>query len=446
MGLGDSFDILIYVLVAVLGISLGGIVVLIFLSGKGNTSRLEENSLKEASKNNPSATFNKRDVMSFMEFDKIEDDMIIQENGNKFVMILKCQGINYDLMSETEMLAVEEGFSNFLNTLKYPIQLYVQSRSLNLEESINTYKTRLSGLRGEYDKAEAAAYNTKRANKLTLKEKEAIDFEVRKKKTLYEYGADLINYVEKMSLNKNILQRRYYIVVSYYASELGLATNFTKEEARDLAYSELYTRCRSVASALVPCGVESSIMKSSEVAEILYIAYNKDDSDVYNIKKAIDNGFYRLYSTAPDIIEKKQIAIDNTVREQAIVEAEEALKKAVERLRKNNDITFEEELNDSAKSQAMQLILDNSDQFDPDVVDLALTDLNSQMKIPVIDIDEAEQMMKASKIELKGEGEESSFNTTAQPLTEEIGNSDNVYSNQNNVTTTNYSDDGLTTI
>ena len=66
--------------------------------------------------------------------------------------------------------------------------------------------------------------------------------------------------------------------------------------------------------------------------------------------------------------------------------------------------TYEEELNDSAKAQAMQLILDNSDQFDPAVVDLALTDLNSQMKNPVIDVDQAAEMVRASSgIELQGE-------------------------------------------
>ena len=406
--LGNDFDLLITVLTVVLGVALGAIAVILFLSSRGNAKRLESNSEKENSAGSVAANFNKTDIMKFMEFDKIEDDMIIQEGGNKFVMVLKCQGINYDLMSEPEMLAVEEGFSNFLNTLKYPIQLYVQSRSLNLEDSINSYKERLEGLRTDYQKKETEVYNIKRANKLTLKEKEALDFEVKKQRILLEYGADIINYVEKMSLNKNILQRKYYVVISYYTSELGLATNFTKEEAHDLAYSELYTRCRSVSSALLPCGVDAQIMKSDELAEMLYIAYNKDDADVYNIKKAIDNGFYRLYSTAQDVLEKKQIAIDNKVREQAVADAESALKKAVDRLRNANDLTYEQELNDSAKSQAMQLILDNSDQFDPAVVDIALTDLNSQMNVPIIDPEEAEEMLKStnSELDLKGEGEE----------------------------------------
>ena len=350
----DNLDVFINVAIVLLGFILGVIVVLIYREGKGVSKKLEDNSEKNTTVKASDAC-PKEDISKFMEFDKIEDDMIIQENGEKYVMVIKCQGINYDLMSETEMLAVEEGFSNFLNTLKYPIQLYVQSRSLNLEDEINKYKERLLVIKDDYDKAELA-----------------------------DYGADIINYVEKMSLNKNILQRRYYVVVSYYTSELGLATNFTKEEAHDLAYSELYTRCRSISGALLPCGVDSKILNSEELAELLYIAYNKDDADIYNIRKALNSGFYRLYSTSKNVVEKKREAIDNAVKEKALAEAELALKKSMEALKERTGLTYEQELSDASKRQAMQLILDNGDQFDPEVVDGALNDLNSQMYDPLI--------------------------------------------------------------
>lgn len=379
----DNLDMFINVAIVLLGFILGVIVVLIYREGKGVSKKLEDNSEKNTTVKASDAC-PKEDISKFMEFDKIEDDMIIQENGEKYVMVIKCQGINYDLMSETEMLAVEEGFSNFLNTLKYPIQLYVQSRSLNLEDEINKYKERLLVIKDDYDKAELAAYTRKKNEKLSQKERDAIDFEVKKKKILADYGADIINYVEKMSLNKNILQRRYYVVVSYYTSELGLATNFTKEEAHDLAYSELYTRCRSISGALLPCGVDSKILNSEELAELLYIAYNKDDADIYNIRKALNSGFYRLYSTSKNVVEKKREAIDNAVKEKALAEAELALKKSMEALKERTGLTYEQELSDASKRQAMQLILDNGDQFDPEVVDGALNDLNSQMYDPLI--------------------------------------------------------------
>lgn len=383
----DPINLLLTVLIILLAAGLGGIGMLIYQSGKTG-AKLEANEKKAAASNAPQqqkVNYPKEDVQKFMEFDKIEDDMIIQEKGNRFIMAIKCQGINYDLMSENEMLAVEEGFSNFLNTLKYPIQLYVQARSLNLEESINAYKNRIDALRDDYVRTESQNGMAKRTGNLSMQERDQLDFELKKKRILLEYGADIVNYVEKMSTNRNILQRKYYIVVSYHTSELGLATNFTREEAHDLAYSELYTRCRSIAGALAPCGVQTSIMNSMELAEMLYIAYNRDESDIYNIRKALDNGFYRLYSTAQDVLEKKKIAIDNEVKEKAIAEAEKALQNAMNKLKDKNGLTYEEQQEDSAKAQAMQLIIDNSDQFEQSVVDDALISLNSEMHVPVLD-------------------------------------------------------------
>ena len=81
----------------------------------------------------------REDVFKFMEFDKILDDMIVQENGTKFSMVVQCKGINYDLMSEVEQLSVEEGFITFLNTLRYPIQIYVQAQNIDLKKSIKLY-------------------------------------------------------------------------------------------------------------------------------------------------------------------------------------------------------------------------------------------------------------------------------------------------------------------
>ena len=181
-----------------------------------------------------------------------------------------------------------------------------------------------------------------------------------------------------------------------------MTTNFTKEEAHDLAYSELYTRCRSISGALVPCGVETKILTSEELAELLYIAYNKDDSDIFNIKKALNSGFYRLYSTAEDIVEKKRMAIDNAVKEKAIAEAELALKKSMDRLKQNSELTYEQELSDAAKRQAMQLILDNGEQFEAEVVDGALNDLNSQMYDPLIPQYEIDELMEEEKKKTEG--------------------------------------------
>ena len=90
-------------------------------------------------------------IIDFMDFDKIEDNMIISQNGEKYTAVIRCKGINYNLMSEVEQLSVEEGFIKFLNTLKYPIQLYVQAQNIDLKDNIKKYKENMKDIMTEYD-------------------------------------------------------------------------------------------------------------------------------------------------------------------------------------------------------------------------------------------------------------------------------------------------------
>lgn len=171
---------------------------------------------KNVSKEQISKEASRKSVLDFMNFYSIQDDMIVQKKGKKFIMVLQCQGINYDLMSEVEKNSVEEGFLQFLNTLTHPIQLYIQTRKVNLTSSIETYKRKL---RETEDKLNKVKYQYEKAKKTGLvneKDLNKLLFEVTKLTNLYEYTKDIIRNTEMMSLNKNILNKQYYIVISYY--------------------------------------------------------------------------------------------------------------------------------------------------------------------------------------------------------------------------------------
>lgn len=107
------------------------------------------------SKSKTAKSYTKESIFNFMEFDKIEDNMIVQKGGKKFLMVVECQGINYDLMSDVEKTAVESGFIQFLNTLRNPIQIYVQTRTINLEDSLKDYKDRLKKIESDLNSKEA---------------------------------------------------------------------------------------------------------------------------------------------------------------------------------------------------------------------------------------------------------------------------------------------------
>lgn len=269
-------------------------------------------------------SYNKQSIFSFMEFDKIEDNMIVQKNGKRYLMVVECQGINYDLMSRMEKNAVEEGFSQFLNTLRHPIQIYTQSRTINLDSSLENYKHRVDGIKEELDRKENQYKQMAQSGRYDEKQLQKYKFEITKQRNLYEYGKDIIFNTERMSLNKNVLRKQYYIIIPYYASEAGNDL-FDKDEIRNIAFSELYTKAQSIIRTLAACSVAGKVLDSYELVDLLYNAYNRDEAETYGMKKALQAGYDELYITAQDVLDKKIRALDAQIQEKALQKARMAI-------------------------------------------------------------------------------------------------------------------------
>ena len=133
------------------------------------------------------------DVKDFMDFEDIRDNMIIQDKGKRLVMVIQCQGINYDLMSSVEKVSVEQGFVQFLNSLTRPIQLYIQSRKINLGQSIENYKKRLRDVENRYNRIKMQYEQAQRNENMTREQFDMLRLEYTKQKNLYEYTLDIIN-------------------------------------------------------------------------------------------------------------------------------------------------------------------------------------------------------------------------------------------------------------
>lgn len=288
-------------------------------SGSNEKNKTAENEIK------------KEDVFKFMEFERILDDMIVQKKGTRYTMAIKCKGINYDLMSDVEQLSVEEGFVTFLNTLRYPIQLYVQAQNIDLKSVISEYKNNVSGVREDFERLDKEYNKVVEAFDSTREEIEKIETERNRILNVYEYATDIISYVERMSTNKSLLQRNFYVLVSYNVSEITAADTFTKEEIVNICYTELLTRCQSIISALSACSVDGKVLNSNEVADLLYTAYNRDDKGVMSVREAIESGFYRLYSSSEDAFYKRTQMMKKEIEEEARLRSLEALKYAIDK-------------------------------------------------------------------------------------------------------------------
>jgi hypothetical protein len=316
-------------------------------------------------------------IYDFMEFDEIVDNMIVRKKGTQYVMIIQCNGVNYDLMSEQEKISVEEGFVQFLNTLRFPIQLYVQSRTLNLRDIIATYKSRVDTLASEIEKLDAKIAQAKAQGNRAVREK--LEFERKRKVNVLEYGINITDYVEKLSSNKNVLQQKTYVVVSLYTAELGGGLeNYSKEEIYNMCFSELYTRCQNIASALATSQITSKILDSEELAELLYIAYNRDDAELLQFSKALDSQYDALYSTGKDVLQKKQEKLDREINLDAIDIATDSILKA-DKLKQQEDLEKQFNKDLKVKEKALELLDTYEDQLDPRVYKLAKKEVEKTM-------------------------------------------------------------------
>ena len=268
------------------------ILMVVFLKKK---KRQKEQEMQNATENKSDARkiakeYTKESIFKFLEFEKIEDNMIIQKNGARYLMVVECQGINYDLMSETEKISVEEGFLQFLNTLRHPIQIYVQTRTVNLNDSIENYQKKVEEIGIELEKKKNTYLKNLQSGQYTKEQLNKQFYDVTKQTNLYEYGKDIIANTQRMSLNKNVLNRKYYIIIPYYSEEIGEGS-FDKEEIRNLAFQELYTKAQSIIRTLAACEVGGKILNSNQLADLLYIAYNRDEAEVFSIDRAIRSGY-----------------------------------------------------------------------------------------------------------------------------------------------------------
>lgn len=359
----NLLSIILVLMLGILALLVIIYIVIIMKTRKANKKETNEDKLVKSvnvnSKTKEKQEYNKQSIYTFMDFDKIEDNMIIRKNNRRYLMVIECQGVNYDLMSGLEKNGVEQGFIQFLNTLRYPIQLYIQTRTVNLEAGLIKYKDKVAEIRDRLSKKQMELY---RKQEMGYSEEEInrAKLEVTRERNLYEYGLDIVNNTEKMSLNKNILRKHYYVIIEYVPEDI---TNLATEEISSMAFSELYTKAQTIINSLNVCGINSKVLDSEELAELLYVAYNRDESEIYDLNKAIDARYDELYLTAPNVLSKRMKEINKKIEEDANKLANEVVMEVIAETQEEQRVKQKEAQMDELIKEMAKLVLKENETY-----------------------------------------------------------------------------------
>ena len=203
---------------------------------------------------------------------EIRDGIVIMNDGS-FRAVVMVKSINFDLMSPQEQEAVEYSYQGFLNSLYFPMQIFINSRKVDLRP----YIEKLDKIRTEHDNMLLAL--------------------------LME---DYINYMSDLSQQTNIMDKRFYVVIPFFPFEekqqiltqnknflTGITKLFDRKEEHivineadlEKAKTELRNRVQAVLSGLSQCGVQGLPLDTEELIELYYDTYNPDTATRQRVQK-----------------------------------------------------------------------------------------------------------------------------------------------------------------
>jgi len=225
----------------------------------------------ESSPGTKPAQSNPNSTQNFLQIAEIRDGIVIMNDGS-FRSVVMVKSINFDLMSQSEQEAVEYSYQGFLNSLYFPVQIFIRSQKVDLQP----YIAKLDKIRSEHDNMLLAL--------------------------LME---DYISYIDQLGQQTNIMDKKFYIVIPYFPhvdvqKALSQSKNFISgiaalfdskeqhvvinEEDLEKAKTELRNRVQAVLGGLLQSGIKGLPLDTQELIELYYDTYNPDTATRQQLK------------------------------------------------------------------------------------------------------------------------------------------------------------------
>ncbi len=197
----------------------------------------------------------KPSTQKFVPVKDVRENVVVLKNG-QLCMILLASSINFALKSEDEQRAILAQFQSFLNTLDFSMQIYVQSRRLNIEPYIAQLQER-----------ETEQYN----DLMRIQLREYIDF------------------IRQFTKEVDVMTKNFFVVIPYAPAIFGgtkkgigsffssTTNNSTPSDNFVEHRSQLEQRVTIVEQGLNRIGVRTVPLANEELVELYYHIFNPRD-------------------------------------------------------------------------------------------------------------------------------------------------------------------------
>jgi hypothetical protein len=214
---------------------------------------------------------NPNSTQNALQIAEIRDGIVIMNDGS-FRTVVMVKSINFDLMSQQEQEAVEYAYQGFLNSLYFPIQIFIRSQKIDLQPYID----RLDRIRTQHDNMLLALLMD-----------------------------DYVGFIDQLAEQTNLMDKKFYVVIPYFPvidpqKALTQSKNFfsgivqlfgntedhvvINEPDLQKAKDELRNRVQAVLGALLQCGIQGLPLDTQELIELFYDTYNPDTATRQQLK------------------------------------------------------------------------------------------------------------------------------------------------------------------
>lgn len=207
-------------------------------------------------------TVSSKSTQEFVPIREIRDGVMILKDGS-MRMVLMASSLNFALKSEDEQSALIMQYQNFLNSLDFTIQIFIESRKLD----INPYL----GLLEDAEKEQANEL-------LKVQTREYVEF--------------IKNFVK----STNIVTKNFYITVLYnpaiasassrnpLSDVLGIfKKKGEKSKQRDVEFEEIKTQLQQragvIQDGLARIGIRTAPLNTEELIELFYKLFNPEEAE-----------------------------------------------------------------------------------------------------------------------------------------------------------------------
>lgn len=205
------------------------------------------------------AAANAKATQEFVPIKEIRDGIVILKDGSMRALVM-ASSLNFALKSSDEQQSIIYQFQNFLNSINFSVELFMQSRRLDIRPYVALLEAR---------------YKEQTSDLLKIQTREYIEF------------------VKSFTESTNVMVKTFFVVVPYappvlFAKDTTFEGVFkgkgnkeqqaqSEKESFEEARTQLEQRISVVEQGLVRCGIRVAQLGTEELVEVFYKLFNPGD-------------------------------------------------------------------------------------------------------------------------------------------------------------------------